>query len=123
MTTRISGLPRQGLWFSADIITMRIEVVGGDFINDVNGENPAQSSALENILRVVSQYGTVIGMSVESATVVHIIADYAQKFEGLQATLEKMINDIDLSNEQLAGPNLSEANVTVYDGFRGGNNA
>ena len=126
MVTRISGLPRQGLWFSSDIATVRIETTGGDFINDVNGVNPPQSNALEDILQILAQYGTIIGMSIESATVVHVMVDYAQPLisdDTIETALVSAIDNIDLSSESPSGPNLSNTDITIFDGFRGGNNA
>ena len=41
----------------------------------------------------------------------------------IETTLEAAINSIDLSSATPPGPNLSAADVTVYNGFRGGDNA
>lgn len=134
MVDKVNGNVQQGFFFEKDVCTVSVTATGGDFVDDINGVNPPQSNALDDIVELLSAYGTVIGVSVAGAGEVHFMLGYAQQLltDGdalggsaattIETDLETAINAIDLSGEIPAGPNLSAAAVTIFSGFRGGNN-
>ena len=87
MVVRISGAPRQGVWFSADVRFLDFTVTNGDFINDltVTSTDPRQAdvvnSTLEVVLEAIATRGTVIGLTVVDATNASVIVDYAQAYD------------------------------------------
>ncbi len=78
MVTRVNGGVVEGLWFSADVTFAELSVTGATFATDV--ATPAPDSSLELVIEAVQSRGTVIGISVESETIVHLIIDYAQAY-------------------------------------------
>ena len=78
MVVKVNGLPAQGVWFSQDVAFGTLTVTGGDFVDDLAGTNGVDSN-LEQVIELLEQYGTVIGISVTTAapTVLHFIVDYA----------------------------------------------
>ena len=119
MVTKVNGFPQRGVWFSADVAFLNINVTGGDFVNDCDGVNGADSD-LEAILELVQQHGTVIALSLESATEVNLMVDYAQQYATDGTTIgngpaSTIVTDLVTAIDAIAG--LSGTAVVVADGF------
>jgi hypothetical protein len=119
MVTKVNGYPQRGFWFSADVATLNITTTGGDFINDADGVNGADS-VLEEICELVSAHGTIIALSLAGAADLNLMVDYAQAFATDGTTIggqtaSTIETDLETAINGLAGQ--SAAAVTIQDGF------
>ncbi len=89
MVVRVKGAIRQGVWFSADVRFVQLTVDTTTFLTDlVADETEAQqlagvNSILEQVVEVFSTRATVIGLSVETASIVQLMVDYGQAIDPL----------------------------------------
>lgn len=134
MVTRTNGAPRQGVWFSADVRLVSVTVDTTTFLTDLTvaatGTTDRQAdvpnSVLEQVIEVLQTRGTVVGMTVETASIAHFMVDYGQAIDPLagsslgnqtaqniEAELENAIIAID------APANVTTCAVAVFDGFQG----
>ncbi len=135
MVIRVQGGPQEGLWFSADVVFAELSVSGATFETDLAGgddggigENPPVgdevNSSLEVVLEAVATRGTVIGVDVESETIVHLLIDYAQAYGstgttvGNQAGTDVLTEVEALIDDDGALSSAAFSNVGV--GFRAG---
>jgi hypothetical protein len=90
MVTRTNGAPRQGVWFSSDVVFVSVTVTGTTtFLTDLTvaatGTTDRQAdvvnSDLEQVIEILNTRGTVIGMTVESDLIAHFMVDYGQAFD------------------------------------------
>ena len=94
MVTRINGAPAQGVFFSKDVrfVSVTIDTGTTAFLTDltVTSTSPRQADApnsdLEQIVEIMSQRGSVIGMTVASDSVVNFMVDYGQAIDPLAGT-------------------------------------
>lgn len=127
MVVRVNGAPRQGVWFSADVRFVQVTVTGGDFLADLTvvTTDPRQAdvvdSGLEQVLEILATRGTVIGLSVESATVIQTIVDYGQAIDPLAGSAlgNQVQFDVaaDLETQIDAISGFSSAALVVEEGF------
>jgi len=133
MVVRIKGAPRQGVWFSADVRFLDLTVTNGDFVNDLTivTTDPRQAdvvnSTLEVVIEAVATRGTVIGVTVEDATHVNLMVDYAQAYDpdsvvlgnqdaiGVIAEVTALIDAHDGTGDSPA--DLTASAFTVESGF------
>lgn len=119
MVTRINGAPAQGVFFSKDVRFLSVTATNGDFLADlqVKTTDPRQAdvinSGLEQALEAVATRGTIIGISVASATVVQVIVDYAQAYDDAAVVTEVQ----DLIDLVAAPVDLLSAAIVVNSGF------
>jgi len=129
MVVRINGAPRQGVWFSADVRFVSVTVDTTTFITDltVTSTDPRQAdvvnSDLELVIEVLSQRGTVIGLTVVSTTVAQFIVDYGQAIDPLAGSSlgGQVAQNIEAEIEAavIANTTATTAAVAVFDGFSG----
>jgi hypothetical protein len=117
MVDRVNGAPKQGFYFGSGIKVLQVTATAGDFLADltVPGTADVVNSGLEQVLEAIATRATVIAVSVASATVVHVMVDYANAFgatdDAIGLEVEALINAI-------ATPvDLSAAAVVVNGGF------
>lgn len=122
MTDKVNGSVVQGVWFSpgVNVFSLTVTDAGGavaptTFVADATTE--VVSSRLESVLSVVSTRGTILGISVESDTVVHVMIDTSHAIEevGIAAELQTAIAAV--------SADIQTAAIVVFDGFRGGSNS
>lgn len=128
MVTRINGAPRQGVWFSSDVVFVEVTSVGTTYLTDLTvaatGVTPRQAdlvnSDLEVALEALSVRGTVIGLTVESDTVFTAIVDYGQALDPDNVTLgNQTAQDInaEIDAEIVANSGASATAIVVSRGF------
>ncbi len=127
MVVRTNGAPRQGVWFSAEVRFVQLTVTGGDFLADLTvvTTDPRQAdvvdSGLEQVIEVLQTRGTVIGLSVASATVSEFIVDYGQAIDPLAGSAlgnQAQINvEAELETAINAISGFSSAALVVERGF------
>jgi len=116
MVVRTNGAPRQGVWFSADVRFVQVTVTGGDFLADltVTSTDPRQAdvvdSGLEQVIEILQTRGTVIGLTVASATVSQFIVDYGQAIDPLAGSPLGNQAQVDVEAEL-------EAQIDAISGF------
>ncbi len=127
MVVRTNGAPRQGVWFSADVRFVQLTVTGGDFVNDLTivTSDPRQAdvvnSGLEQVIEILQTRGTVIGLSVASATVSQFIVDYGQAIDPLAGsalgnqTAQNIASELETAIDAISG--FSSAALVVEEGF------
>lgn len=114
--------PESGLWFSADVVFAELSVTGATFATDL--ATPTVGSSLDVVLEAVSQRGTVIGLDVESETIVHLLLDYAQAYSTSGTTVgnqvaQDILDDIE-GDIDADGALSASAFSNVGVGFRAG---
>lgn len=132
MVVRVQGGPQEGLWFSANVVFAELVVTGATFVTDLAGGDDSGTppvgdevnSSLEVVLEAVETRGTVIGVDLESETVVHLLIDYGQAY-GTSGTLignqtgTDVLAEVEaLINDDSALSNAAFSNVG--EGFRAG---
>lgn len=128
MVVRTNGAPRQGVWFSADVLFVQLTVVGSTFLTDltVTSTDPRQAdvvdSDLEQVIEALETRGTVLGLNVDSDTVIQVIVDYGQAFEpfsGGSALGNQTAIDVELEIEAAVNAitGLSAAALVISRGF------
>lgn len=127
MVVRTNGAPRQGVWFSADVRFVQLTVTGGDFLGDLTvvTTDPRQAdvvdSGLEQVIEILQTRGTVIGLSVASATVSQFIVDYGQAIDPLAGSALGNQAQVDVEAELEAQidaiSGFSSAALVVEEGF------
>lgn len=77
MTERINGLPQEGVWVERDISFLKVTGTGTVFSLPwvVNG-------LTEQVCRIISTRGTLLGISRESDTICHFMIGHAGGFFG-----------------------------------------
>jgi hypothetical protein len=126
MVTRINGAPAQGVWFSADVAFLQVTVVGSTFLTDltVTTTDPRQAdlvnSDLEQVLEILAQRGTILGLNVDSDTVIQTMVDYGQAFVDEGTTLggqaaQDITTVLEAEIDAIAG--LSSAAIVISRGF------
>lgn len=129
MVTRINGAPAQGVFFSKDVrfVSVTIDTGTTAFLTDltVTTTSPRQADApnsdLEQIVEIMSQRGSVIGMTVASDSVVHFMVDYGQAIDPLAGTAiggqtaQGVGAALELEIEALA--TVTAATIAVQQGF------
>jgi hypothetical protein len=116
MVERVHGAPKQGFYFSGGVKTLSVTATGATFLTDLTaaGQADAVNSGLEQVIEAIQTRASVIGVSVASETVVHLMVDYANAFgatdDAIGLEIEALINAI-------ATPDLSAAAVVVNGGF------
>ena len=126
MVTRTNGAPEQGFWFSQDVRTIVITATNGDFLEDltVKTTDPREAdipnSGLEQLIEVVQTRATVIGLSVASATEVHLLVDYANAYTAGNTEADSGSVEEEIANaiDAIGSPvDLSSTTVDTFDGF------
>ena len=135
MVVRIQGGPQEGLWFSANVVFAELVVTGATFETDLAGgddggigDNPPVgdevNSSLEIVLEAVNTRGTVIGVDLESETVVHLLIDYGQAYGSSGTDVGNQVaTDVLAEVEALIDDDAALSNATfsnVGEGFRAG---
>lgn len=125
MVTRIHGAPRQGVWFSAGVAFISVTVDTTTYLADltVAGTADVVNSDLEIMLEILSQRGTVIGLTVETESIAHVMVDYGQaisplagvSFGGQTAQDQEVL----LEAEIIAATTATTCAIAVFDGFEG----
>lgn len=110
MVTRVNGAPEAGVWFSADVRFLNLDVTGGDFANDL--ANAVVNSGLEMTLEAVATRATIIGLNVVDATTLEVMVDYAQAYDD-----PAVVAEVEAAIDALAG--LSATAITVNSLFVG----
>lgn len=118
--SRVHGYIQQGVWFSKDIRFVEVSATGATFLTDLVTDNSvsaqmteAVNSGLEQVVELMEQRGTVLGISVVDATHVWLMVGYASgAFDDATVitALEAQVNAIS---------GYSAAAVTVETGFAG----
>jgi hypothetical protein len=114
MVERVHGAPKQGFYFSAGVRTLQVTATGGTFLADLTaaGQDDAVNTGLEQVLEAIATRATVIAVSVASATVVHVMVDYAQAFDDAA-----VVTEVQGLIDAIATPNLSASAIVVANGF------
>lgn len=117
MTQKVNGSIKQGFWYSRDVRFLKIEiaddaaaVTATDFVTDATTE--VVNSRLEGIVELASARGTVMGITVESATVVHMVVDVNSAY-GEAGIADELKAAIELDAD------IATATVTEFEGFEG----
>jgi len=124
MVTRVNGAPRQGAWFSAGVRFVELTVDTTTFLTDltVAGTADVVNSDLEIVIELLQQRGTVIGMSVETASIVQFMVDYGQAVDPLAGTAigNQTAQNIEAEFEAavIANTTATAAAVVVQQGFK-----
>lgn len=125
MVTRVHGAPRQGMWFSADVRVLTITATNGAFLADLTAADPdvdLPNSGLEQVLEAVATRATIIGLTVEDATTLHVMVDYANAFTAgnTEADADTIEEEVAAAINAIDAPvDLSDATVDTFDGFAG----
>ncbi|MHA1289004.1 MAG: hypothetical protein ACTSPB_16570 [Candidatus Thorarchaeota archaeon] len=129
MVVRIKGAPRQGVWFSSDVVVVDVDsVTGSTFLTDltVTTTDPRQddvvNSHLEQCIEAIATRGTVIGLTVLTDAAFSVLVDYGQGYDPDSVVLGgQAAQDIDAeitaAINAIAG--LSTAAVATFRGFTG----
>jgi hypothetical protein len=114
MVDRVNGAVRQGFYFSGNVRSLQVTVTGGTFLADltVAGTADVVNSGLEQVLEAIATRGSIIAVSVASATVVHVLVDYAQAFDDAA-----VVTEVQGLIDAIATPNLSASAIVVANGF------
>jgi hypothetical protein len=123
MVARVNGGPEAGVWFSKDVRFLTVDVTGMTAVTDlaatrdIDGVLAGVNSSLEMVLEAIATRGTIIGLSVATETVIHVMVDYAQAYDDADVVTEVQdaINALDAPDF----PALSAADITVNLGFTG----
>lgn len=91
MVDRTNGAPRQGVWFSSDVRFVQLTVDTATFLADLTvaatgttaRQDDVPNSILEQVIEVLQTRGTVIGMSIETASIAQFMVDYGQAIDPL----------------------------------------
>lgn len=110
MVERVSGGPKQGVWFSADVRFLNVVVTGMTAVTDLGADPAGVDSSLELVLEALATRGTVIGLAVGNETTIAVMVDYAQAYDDA-AVVTEVQGLID------ANAGLSGAAITVEEGF------
>lgn len=127
MVDRINGAPRQGVWFSADVAFVQLTVDTTTYLTDltVTTTDPRQAdvvnSDLEIVLELLSTRGTVIGLTVQTASIIQVMVDYGQAIDpllgaGLGGGAATDI-EAELETAIIAGTTATTAALVVSRGF------
>lgn len=118
MVTKVHGQIKQGVWVEKGVKFLSITATSGTFLEDLflnDGVDPeTQNTGLEQVLRAVAMRGTILGVSVASATVVHVMVGFGS---GYAATDDTIGLELEAAINAIATPNLSGAIVAVNEGF------
>lgn len=129
MVVRTNGAPRQGMWFSADVVVVDVSAVtGSTFLTDLTRTDldPRQAdivnSHLEQAIEAIAARGTVIGLTVLTDAAFSVLVDYGQGYDPDTVTLGNQTSQ-DIDAEITAAINaiagLSTAAVATLRGFTG----
>lgn len=112
MVARVNGAPKEGVWVERNVKFLQITVTGMTAATDI--ANEVVNSGLEQVLEAVATRGTLLGLSVASETVIHVMLGYA----GAHDTTDDAIGlELEAAINAVATPDLSAAAVVVADGF------
>jgi len=127
MVTRVNGAPAQGAWFSAGVRFVQLTVDTATYLTDltVTTTDPRQAdvvnSDLEIVIELLATRGTVIGLSVETASIAQFIVDYGQAVDPLAGSALGGQTQIDIEAEfeaaVIANTTATTAAVVVEQGF------
>lgn len=88
MIDRINGKIVEGVWFSQDVVFATLTVTGLTALVDLAATGAAAvGSDLEQIVELLEQRGTVIGLHANGETTVQLILDYGQAFGSSGSTV------------------------------------
>ena len=135
MVTRTRGGIRQGVWFSADVRFVQLTVDTSTYLadlvdpTDTDGDGfinesefvAAVNSDLEIVTELLQQRCNVIGLSVETASIVQFIVDYGQAIDPLAGVTlgNQVAQDFAavFEAEVIAETGATSATVVVEEGF------
>ena len=125
MATRIHGAPKQGFWFGSNIVTVFVDATNGTFLTDltVTSTTPRQAdtpnSGLEQVIEVMQEHCTIIGMNVTAEKTVEFLINYGHPFTvgNNQGTVGSIEEEIANAITAIDVPDLNGTDLEVFDGF------